>query len=143
TQAVGFDDVIVRAQLEADDAIDLVALRGDHDDGELAGQRVALEATADLDPGHVGQHQVEQHQIGAVLADGADRLAAVADQDRDVTRLPEVVGQNLLQVLLVFDDQDARHGRSGRFYHCPATGVGCPDGVGSISFRSGNKDVGG
>jgi hypothetical protein len=49
-----------------------------------------------------------------MFADGAERIAAVADQDRDVTRLPEVVGQNLLKVLLVFDDQDARHERSGR-----------------------------
>ena len=80
---------------------------------------VALQRAADLDARDVGQHEVEQHQIGALLGDRGQRVAAAADDDRDVARLPEVVGQDLLQVLLVFDDQNAGHDRFGRVLPLP------------------------
>ena len=71
--------------------------------------RVLLERLADLGPGDVRQHEVEQDQVGAVLAGQAQAVLAAERRQDLVARLPQVVVEDLLQVLLVLDDQDARH----------------------------------
>ena len=50
---------------------------------------------------------------GRCSATAVSASRPAADDDRGVAGLPEVVGQHLLQVLLVFDDENARHGRLG------------------------------
>jgi len=49
TRAEGLGDVIVGAELEADDAVDLLALRGEHDQGDARGRRIALEHPRQLE----------------------------------------------------------------------------------------------
>ena len=59
------DDVVVGAQLEADHAIDLLALCGQHHDRRLAGACLAAaDPAADLGARDVGQHQVQQNDVG-------------------------------------------------------------------------------
>jgi hypothetical protein len=54
------DDVVVRADLEADDAIDVVAPRGEHHDRCLAHPP---QLARDVQTIHAGQHQVEDDEI--------------------------------------------------------------------------------
>ena len=73
------DDVVVGAQLEADDLVGLGAARGDHHD-----RRVALAAQR---AGHVAavavrQRQVEQHQVGVDPLGDLDRLGDGGRDDR-------------------------------------------------------------
>src|SRR5450432_980406 len=108
--AVGLDDVVVGAELEADDPVDLLALGRQHDDGDLARRRIALERAADVRPRHVRQHEVQQHQIGRL---GRDALEPRLPRPHDgglVARLTKVVREHLLEIFFVLDDQDAGHG---------------------------------
>ena len=64
-------DVVVGAELEAEHAVELVAARGDHDDRHVG--RCA-DRPAHVAPVHVGQAEVEQHHVVAVV--GGERAAA-------------------------------------------------------------------
>ena len=60
-QAEGLDDVVVGAQLEPDDAVDLLALRGDHDDRHVG---AGAQLPADRETVDVRQPNVEQDEVG-------------------------------------------------------------------------------
>jgi hypothetical protein len=60
----GLGQVIVGAHFEADDAVDVLALGGQHDDrGLVAG---AAQAAADRQAVFAGQHQVQHQQVVAL-----------------------------------------------------------------------------
>ena len=104
------DHVVVRAQLEPDHAVNLLPLGRQHHHGNRLGRRVALELPADVGPRDVGKHDVQADQVGAVLARQAQPLLAAQGLEHVVARPPEVVLQHRLQVALVLDDQNPRHG---------------------------------
>ena len=60
------DDVVVGPGLEADDHVDGVALGGEHHDRHAG---LGADLLADVDAVLAGQHQVEQHQVGPVVAE--------------------------------------------------------------------------
>ena len=75
----GLNDVIVRAELEAEHAVERFALGGKHDDGKIAR---AADFAADLPAVHAGQHDIQQHQMRRVLAEHIDsRIAAIGGFD--------------------------------------------------------------
>ena len=57
------DDVVVRAELEADDPVDLFGFRGDHDDRHELRRRLTAQRLGHEGPGQVRKHQVEQHDV--------------------------------------------------------------------------------
>ncbi len=67
------DDVVVGAELEADDPVDLLAASGQHDDRHVRG---LAHLPAEVPPVTVGQHHVEQDHVG--LGSLARRLRASA-----------------------------------------------------------------
>ena len=67
--AEGFDDVVVGAGVEAADGVLVLRAGGHHDDWQVTGLRAAPELAADLDPGHDGEHPVEQDDVGLGLGD--------------------------------------------------------------------------
>ena len=74
-QAERLGYVVAGAQLQPEDDVDLGVARGDHDDGH------GLEAPhllADLDAGLVGQHDVEQDEIGMNPMEETQRLVPVS-----------------------------------------------------------------
>ena len=78
-QAERLGHVVAGAELEPEDDVDLGVAGGDHDD------RHGLEAAhllADLDARLVGQHHVEQHEVGVDPVEQAQRLVAVAGATR-------------------------------------------------------------
>jgi hypothetical protein len=96
-------DVVVGAELEADDAVDLVAARGQEDDRHLARLANPLE---DLEAARIGQADVEDDQRRGRLADPLQRFLA----GRAPGRLEAVGAQRVLQRVgdagLVLDDED-------------------------------------
>ena len=61
-RAERLDDVVVGAELEADDPIGFLTARGEHDDRHLRG---SAQLAADVVAGAVRQHYVEQDEVGA------------------------------------------------------------------------------
>ena len=108
----GLHHVVIRAGLEALDAVGLLALGADDDHRHLAQLRVALEHPEHLAAGHVREHQVQQHQIRRPRASLGQASRAGVRRLRLEPRGPEVVLDESSQVLLVLDDQDARHASS-------------------------------
>jgi hypothetical protein len=100
-------DVVVGAGPEAAHLVDLLAARGEHDHRDVAAggahrgeHRVAV---------GVGQHQVEDHEVGRVGARGADALGPGVREPRLVPFDLEVHAQGECEIAFVLDDQDARH----------------------------------
>jgi len=67
--------------------------------------RLRLRRVADGEAVEVGQHQVEQDEVGHVLADGGEDLGPREELDR-----PEVAslghrGQDIIGIALIIDDQ--------------------------------------
>ena len=65
-----FVEEVVRARLEALDAIRDLVERGNHDDGNVMGARIGLQPPADFETVHLRHHHVQQDDIDMTL--GAD-----------------------------------------------------------------------
>ena len=102
-EAEGLGDVVAGAELEAEDDVDLGVPGRDHDDRHrLEGAHLL----ADLDAGLVGQHDVEQDEVGVDPVEEAQRLVAVAGR-LDGEALPGQARRQGLSIrLLVVDDED-------------------------------------
>ena len=68
-------DVVVGAQLEADDRVDVVVAGGQDQDRRVA---AAAQLAAHLEPIPTRQHQVQDHEVRVVARLGRERLVAVA-----------------------------------------------------------------
>ena len=74
--------VAVGADAHARGAVMRIVQRGDHHDRNQVRLAGSLEPVAELEAVDVGQHQVEQDQVGLPLADGRERLGSREDLDR-------------------------------------------------------------
>ena len=97
-------DVVVGAELEPDDLVDLLGLGGQHDDRDRA---AAAQPAADLEPVDPRQHQVEHDEVERLLVEALERLAAVGGLDDVVALLAQRIGEQRLDRLLIVDEQDA------------------------------------
>ena len=97
-------DVVVGAELEAEDLVDLLGLGGEHDDRHGAAR---AQAPADLEAVELGHHHVEHDEVEGLLAEARERLAAVGRLHDLVAVLAQREGQQGLDRLLVVDEQDA------------------------------------
>src|SRR5882724_7592447 len=100
-------DVVVGPQLQADDAVDLLAAGGQHDDGHPGGRAVPLQQTGELQAVHPRQHEVEQDEVRRLAADRLQAAVPPAGGLDGETLLLQVVLQDLGDVGLIFDEQDA------------------------------------
>ena len=57
-------DVVVGAELETDDAVELLALGGEHDERQAGGRGIALEQPRELEAVEAGEHQIEHDEVG-------------------------------------------------------------------------------
>ena len=79
---------------------------GQHDDGRA--DTGAAQQAADLAPVHVGQADIEQDGVEALLgADVERRLAAVGFPAFEIVDQAQLLGQRLAQRLVVVDQQQA------------------------------------
>ncbi len=68
----------------------------------------ALDAAADVEAVHFGEHRVEQNEIRNRGADGLQRFEALARFDDRVATLAQHAAQEASNVLFVVDDEDRR-----------------------------------
>jgi hypothetical protein len=104
------DHVVVGAELEADDAVDLLSLGRDHDDGDVLGARLSLESRADGGPGPIGEHQIEQHDVRHRVAREAKARFGGGGGLNAMPGLGEVVLEDLAKIRLVLDEDHSCHG---------------------------------
>ena len=98
-------DVVVRAELEPDDLVELVVAGSQHDDRDGAARPQAL---ADLEPVEVREHDVEHDEVWILLAEPVERLFAVPRRHDPESIAFERVREELLNGVLVVDEQDGR-----------------------------------
>ena len=102
--------VVVRAELEPDDPVGLLAARGQHDHGQL---RARADPPAELQAVRSGQHDVEHHEVGRLALDERTGVVAVVRLERRVALALEVAHDDLAHDRLVVDDEDGGHGPHG------------------------------
>jgi hypothetical protein len=102
----GLDDVVVGAALEAQHHVEGVAARGQHHDRHTA---LRADLPAHLDAVGPRQHEVEQHEVGPLPAEGAERGVAVGDEGRLEPLLAQDDAQHLGQGGVVVDHQHLAH----------------------------------
>ncbi len=96
--------VVVGAHLEADDAIDVLALGRQHDDRHrLAG---AAQAPAHGETVFAGQHEVEHDQVRRVALQLLVELARVGKRRHLEALLGQIAGEQVAQAHVVVDDED-------------------------------------
>jgi hypothetical protein len=98
----GLGDVVVRPQLQAHHLVDLLAARGQHHDRLV--EALAPQRLADLEPRELGQHDVEDHEVGLGGARALQAGDAVGGGQDLVALELEVVLEAQDHVGLVFDD---------------------------------------
>ena len=104
-------DVVVRAQLEPEHAIDLLAPRRQQDHRDHPRLGAGPHLLEHLDPGQLGEHPIQNDQVGRLALQRLERGDAVR-RDADLESLfGEDVAQQLGDVGFVFDhEQGLRHG---------------------------------
>jgi hypothetical protein len=100
-------DVVVRADLQPDDTVHLRSFRGEHHDGYGA---LGPQAAADLRPREARKHQVEDHDVEAVLEGCLQTGLAVLPHLDIEAFLTKRVADRVPERRLVVDDEDSRHG---------------------------------
>ena len=100
-QREGLGEVVVGADLEADQPVDLGGARADDHDVAVADHP---DLAADLDPVEVGQGEVEGHQVGEGVADDGERLGTRAHDLHLEAHLLEQAADHLSDVGVVLDD---------------------------------------
>ena len=102
-QAERLGHVVVGAELEPDDLVELGILGRQHDDRHA---RLGPDDAADLDPRQLGEHQVEQDEVRALGTELDQRLAAVGGRHDPESVGLERVDERLAKGRLVVDDED-------------------------------------
>ena len=103
-----FGDVIVGAELQAEDLVEIFVTGGQHQDDALV---LLAHGAADLEPVLARQHDIQNHQIRIFLEDaGLGRIAATFDSDFKFV-FPQIFSGQFGEALIVLDQQNAcRHG---------------------------------
>ena len=103
TRVEGLGHVVVRTHLQADDAIDVIALGGEHDDGQGVVRRA--QAPADGQTILAGQHQVQHHEIEMLAVQCPVHHRRVAHGLHREALFQEVARQQLAQARVVVHQQ--------------------------------------
>jgi hypothetical protein len=106
-RGVRLGHVVVGADLQSDDLVDLTVLGREHDDrhGGLQAQRAA-----DIDAGQPREHQVEQDEVGAMVVELGERVGPGLGDPDVIPLLAEEVGERVREGGLVLDEEDTAHG---------------------------------
>ncbi len=100
----GLGDIVVRAQLQAQDLVGLLLPGGEHQNG--GGAALLPDGSADVKAIALGQHQVQQNQIGVLLQRQLEPGLAVVGLQGVVALPGKVEHQNVHNILFILDDQD-------------------------------------
>ena len=110
-RAEGLDHIIIRAHLEAQHPIHLLAPRREHDDGHIA---THPQPASDLQSIHARQHQVQHHQIRRLPGQIIERGLPIRQQGDAIARPFQIKPGDLGDAWFVFDNENVsvlRHGK--------------------------------
>src|SRR5258706_363283 len=111
-------DVIIRAHLQAHNAIGFIAPRGEHQNGETIQRVIPANFPANVEPGNLGKHEVEKQQIRRRLLQSIETAGAVKGRLNLKAFICKVVANQLDDIAVVFNDQDSFH--AGGTFRPPA-----------------------
>jgi hypothetical protein len=97
-------DVIVAAQFESEDLLQLTAARGDEDDGR--GVWPLAEAPERVQAIHAGQTDVEEHQIGRIAVGKRERVLCASRSGYPVARSFKAERHAATKQDVIIDQQD-------------------------------------
>jgi len=100
----GFPIVVVRADAKAEEFVDFLRARREHDD---RGLRPLPDAPADLEPVDAGQHDVENHEVRLEPVELLQRAVPVVRGPREVSVAAQVSLDDLRHHAFVLDNEDA------------------------------------
>ena len=109
-EAERLGDVVVAAGVQARDLVLGLVLGGEEEDRR--GVAGAAQPLRDAEAVHVGEHDVEDDEVGLFLEHGRDRLGAVGDGPDLESGESQARDEQVADVRLVVDDQDARCGHA-------------------------------
>src|SRR6266566_339216 len=98
-----FGHVVVGSDLEADDLVDVLVARSQHEDRDVP---PLANSPADLDAVDVGKHQIEHHQRRLLGFDLSQRVAPGRDSLDRVARVLQIERDERSDRGLILDDQD-------------------------------------
>ena len=102
----GLGHIVVDLQVKAPKLLRLPVQGGEHEDGDLG---FLADQLAHAEAVYFGQHDVQQDQVKGGGAEQLQGLHPVSGQAGLVASLLEIGGEQLLDVRLVFHDQDSVH----------------------------------
>ena len=102
----GLGNVVVRAKLDADDAVDFIAEGREHDNGH--GRR-GPQPAADTEPVLSRQHGVEHDQVKSLLPERGVHVGGGADRNSLKAIFRQHLDHHCRNLLVVLDEEDARH----------------------------------
>ena len=102
----GLDEVVVGAGPEAPDLLLHLALGGEHDDRGVPRALLGPDPARHLVAVELGQHHVEQQQVGVLEAPQPHGLGPVGRGQDLVALLAQGIGEQALDVGIVVDDED-------------------------------------
>ena len=100
--------VVVGAHLEPDDAVDFLALRGEHDDRHRFAR--AAKPPAHREAVLAGQHQIEHDQMRRIALQLLVEIARVGKHRNLKSLLGQVARQEVAQPHVIVDDEDLGRG---------------------------------
>lgn len=104
----GFGDVVVGPHVETDDLVNFFAAGGQHEDADVLGPGVAAKLPADFEAVDDREHQIQNDDIGLLELSPPEPFLAVGGEGGLEAFLLQVVGEDILQRLFVFHNQDPR-----------------------------------
>ena len=101
-----FSEIVVGAEFEADDPVDILLEGGEEDDGEF--RPAILEVAADIETRAVGEHDVEDDEIDAAVGEFLLAAPAVGRQRAAKALAFEIFAEKPADFGIVVDDENKR-----------------------------------
>ncbi|MNP15202.1 hypothetical protein D3C76_1075490 [compost metagenome] len=105
TRTEGFTQVIIGAQLQADDPVGFIRAGREHDDRHLGQAWMLAHPAAQAETVFIGQHHIEDHQVAVTVVQGLAKALAVGNRLHAETRAAQVGLQQFADVLVIVDQQ--------------------------------------
>ena len=108
-------EVVIGAHFQADNAIDVLALRRQHDDRDRLAR--PAQAAAYRQPVLAGQHQIQHHEMRRIALQLLVDVARVHQRGDLEPLFAEIAGEKVAQTRIVIDDENLGGRRFGHHGH--------------------------
>ena len=106
TRIEGLDHIIVRPQLEAHDAVHVVAARREHDDGDMFGTAVLAQFAAYGQTVQTGKHNIQQDERRTAAARQLQSGCTIGGFQSFISFTLQIEDQQLADICFVIDNEN-------------------------------------